>query len=223
MGDLIVRLRGVAGDFNGLRILQNVSLRVRGKRVIDVMNPDKTNGAALLRVVNALSVPSNNSIIVSNAQIGHVERGRLSTFHGHRVNFIFRFRRLLPRFATLRGMVVPTFVTKEKRRRTGRTTARVLRFVKLTRQTSRGPGRLSKNRGRHITITHTLVGRPTIILTSRPSNDLSARGGRRLRRLFFSLHGHFKRAFIVMARSRKLTRLASQAVRLVSKRVGGVI
>lgn len=218
---VVVGLRKVAGDFNSLRILGNVSLRVGGNRVIDVMNPDKTNGAALLRVVKALSRPSTNGIRVSKAMIDQVGRGRLSTFHGGGVNFIFRFRRLLPRFATLRGIVVPTFVTKMSSGRTGRRTVEVLSFVKLTRHTSRGPGRLSKKRGRHITITHTLVGSPTMVLTSRPSNDLSARGGRSLRRLFFSLERHLKRAFIVIARSRKLSGVASQAVRVISNVVGG--
>lgn len=188
---------------------------------MDVIKPDKTKGAALLRVVNALSDPSTKVVGVSNAGMDQVGRGRLSTFHGGRVNFIFRFRRLLPRFATLRGIVVPTFVTNISAGRTSVHTVRVLSFVKLGRQTSRGPGRLSNKRGRQMTMTHTLVGRPTIVLTSRPSKDLSSRGGRRLRRLFFSLEGHFKRAFIVIARSRTLTGVASHAVRVISKDVGG--
>ncbi len=211
-----MRLGGVAGDFKALRILGNVSLRVKGNRMIDVMKPDKTKGAALLRVVKALSGPSDKDVIVSNTSIGRFDGGNLSSFHGQHVNFMFRFRRLLPRFATLRGIVVPTCVKRTSAGRTKRQTGRLLSFVKLSRHCRRGPGRLSNKRGRQITITHTLVGQPTMIFTSRPSNDLSSRGGDRLRRLFFSLHSGFNRAFIVIARSSRLTQLASYAVRVGS-------
>lgn len=214
-----MRLRKVAGDFKALRMLGNVSLVVRGKRIMDVINPDNTKGAALLRVVKALSGTSANAVLLGNARIDYLGRGRLSTFHGQRVNFIFRFRRLLPRFATLRGIVVPTLVTNASSSRTVQGTGRALTFLNLSRHTSRGPTRLSKKRGRQITMTHTLVGGPTIVLTSRPSNDLSAHGGRRLRRLFFSLHSGLNRAFIVIARSRGLTHLASHAVRVMSNEV----
>lgn len=217
--DHVVRLRKVAGDFNTLRILGKVSLRVKGNRIIDVINPDKTKGAALLRVVNALSGPSKKQVVLGNARMGHLGRGRLSTFQGQRVNFIFRFRRLLPRFATLRGIVVPSLVRNGSTKATQGRTLSLLSFLKLSRQTARGPTRLSNNRGRHITMTHTLVGRPSMVLTSRPSKDLSARGGKRLRQLFFRLHSGLKRAFIVIARSRRLTARASHAVRLMSKHV----
>lgn len=213
----------VAGDFNSLRMLGNVSLRVSGNRIMDVIKPDNTNGAALLRVVNALSGPSDNDVRMSNISIHDLDAGGLDSFHGRRLNFIFRFRRLLPRFATLRGVVVPTFVTKGNEGRTGRHTRRLLRFVNLDSETDRGPTRLSNNRGRHMTITETLIGGPTIVLTSRPSKDLSAGGGTRLRRLFFSLESGFNRAFIVIARSRNLTSVASHAVRLGSKVVRGAI
>lgn len=66
-----------------------------------------------------------------------------------------------------------------------------------------------------MTVTHTLVARPRVVLTSRPANTLSDGASMRIVRVLGSLRGA-KVAVIMIARRDKITGRASGVVRVGS-------
>lgn len=186
-------------------MLRGIDFDINRNRVVTVINDSNSNGDALLRLLNKLSAPASNSIVFGNRPVDGLSSTTGTRLHGRGLNFVCRFRRLLPSFATLRGITVPLLVNGGGPTRVGDHTLRVLGTIKLSRHTGRHPSRLSNNRHRHITVTHTLIGGPHLMLTSRPANGLSTHGTSDVFRLLKRL-GHLRNAtFLIIARSLRLT------------------
>lgn len=181
-GEGIVRctvdIRSLRGSFNSGRVLGNVSLRTTGNRMATVVNPDKSNGAALLHDVGLLRAPSSNIVAVNKIDIsynGGVGRTSTLTLH-HRATVIFRSCGLFGGGATLRGVARNLHAMGGgSATRTSRVTHGRLRLINLSSFTSCCPVRLSNNRRRHISVTQTLTLGPATVLFSRPASTLSPR------------------------------------------------
>lgn len=213
---------GLYGACNGnsavMGTLSGISFSIRGKRFVTVINPSNSNGSALLRVLNNISIPASKGMVVSGASVSRLGRATLTVFHHHRVNLICRFCGLVPVLAIRRGLALPLLLSNG-----GPSTGAINGLIgrlNLRRELRRLPGRLSNNRRREISVNETLVGGPTLLLTSRPANGLSDRGDHRVVSLLHHFGGRDGRAIVVVARSRQVTLSTSE---IVTVRSNGVI
>lgn len=220
-GVTVVGLANVGGVCHAGRVraltLRGMGLSITGKRFIDVVNPSNYNGSALLGVVKLLSTPDDKGVRVGNASMRDVGSGRLTTFHGGALNFMFRSFRLVGSLGIVSGIRLPLLCEGVTTGRHAHLTGRILSHINLDRHVQRVPARLSKKRYRHMTVTHTVINGPRVVLTSRPANGLSSGVNTRIVRLLRGLGGRSKQAVIVMARGRRRTGRASEAVHFFSK------
>lgn len=219
----MVGLRGVGHSFGiksrAIRTLHNISFAVCRNRFIAVVKASNSKGDALLGALNYLSAPADKRCCLSNASIHAVNGGTHTALHGHGVKFIFRGCGLLPGAATIRGIRLPLVCGPScdtTRQRGG--TIRSLVTMNLNSHLVRGDGRVSKKRVRHITVTQTLMGSPTIVLTSRTAKGLSAHASFRVLILFRGLRTR-KHAVVFIARGPRVTRCDDHGVALHSKRI----
>lgn len=217
---IVVALASLSGVCHAGRVramtLRGIGLAITHNRFLDVVKPSKYKGSALLGVVKLLSAPSANAVRVGNARARKVGSGRLTTFHGGALKFIFRSFRLVGSLGMLSGIRLPLLCHHIGNDRHGHLTGRILRGIKLDRHVGRFPARLSNNRYRQMTMTHTVVNGPRVVLTSRPANGLSSGVKTRIVRLLRHLGGRSKHAVIVIARGRRRTGRASHAIHFFS-------
>lgn len=185
-----------------------------------VVKPSNYKGSALLGVLNLLSGPAKNACRLGKASISGFARTRHAGLHGKIVKFIFRDFGLVSRLGMFRGVRLPLLCVKVPTTRHGHQMRSTVGHVTVTRQMGRFPRRLSNKRRRHITVTHTMMTGPGLVLTSRPANGLSSGGNGRMVRLLARLGGR-KAAVIVIARSRRSSNCTKEAVGLFSKRIIG--
>lgn len=204
-----IALHGIAGSFKAAGILGKLSLGVRSNRLITLLKPSNYNGDALLHVVTNFRTTSRNSILLSSISIDNIPAGH------HSVKLIFRTCSLFPRLGTIRGIVCKLDVQRITGARTGDHTIRLLSDIKLTSCTSHCPTRLSNNRRRHITLTHTLTAGPQILLLSRPLSTLSTGIHIRLQSRVHTLRLRARAAAVVIARSRRRTLIVTSQVTIV--------
>lgn len=218
---IVLRAESLGGRCNAkratIRTLTKMGLLIRGKRFITIMKASKSKGSALLRVLNKLSQTASNGICISNGSVFTLGSRRLAVFHEEGVKFIFRSFGLIPILSICRGVILPLRLSKGAI--SGTFVKRVTRTLKLGRGLGILPGRLSKKRRRHITVTQTLTTGPTVLLTSRPAKGLSDYASRSIVKLLGAADAGFSRAVIVVARGRRVTRLTSQVVHVRSKQV----
>lgn len=121
----------------------------------------------------------------------------------------------------LRGIVFPLHIKRrhhDERRTTG-VTRGFVSVAGVRGLTSGGPSTLSNKRRRHITVTHTLIRAPQILLLSRPLDGLSTHLQLRVHRRVHHLIGKANVAAVFIARSRRRTLSVSSHVILVGRNI----
>lgn len=234
----MLRMGGVRGEFNGASILGNVSFGVRRKRMISIVNSSKDNGAALLHYVAKLRSTSRKEVSMNKEMAFSDRHGRgLSERRGHRgrlyAKLIFRSFGLFPRCAILHGMALTGRLLMGRRygggglsHRSGggglttvdARTVGVVRDMNLESGARGCPYRLSNNRRRQITVTHTLVLSPRLLYFSRPADTLSPRVANRILGIVEGLT-RSNGAVLVIARRVKFTHRISGGIVCVRRNI----
>ncbi len=212
MGSLCGDCRG-----KGVGTLGKIGLAVGRKRFMSVVKPSNSKGSALLGVLNTLSVPSSKDVSITSRSLGG--SGGLGRFETRGVNFVFRLRGLVPGVSIIRGVRVPVCARGLSSGSVESHTLGLLSSINLKRGTAVLPGGLSNKRHREMTVTHTLTGSPSVVLTSRPAKSLSSGADDGVLGRLVSLRRSGGMALVVMARSVSMTGLTSEIVRILSNRV----
>lgn len=198
----------------GIPVLSSISFSLRGKRIMIVMKPSKYKGDAFLQYVGHLRRVSANMLGLGNMDC----RGRGGGVDGieRGVKVIFRDCSLFPGVAVLGGLLLtPVGMRGEGGRRIGGRTRRLLSEINLLSGGSGCPERLSNNRGRQITVMHTVLVRPRVVLLSRVATTLSPRVMERMLRMMLRLTGA-KVAVLVIARRVRFTHSMTSEIVFVS-------
>lgn len=149
--------------------------------------------------------------------MGSLGGRREAVFEEEGVKFMFRRCGLVPSLDVHRGVILPVELSN------GRVSmsffGRVMRVLKLGSGLRHLPSALSNKRRRQISVTQTLLAGPTVILTSRPAKGLSSIADVRIMKLLGSYTTEFRRAALVIARRRRMTRVTSEMVHVSSKGV----
>lgn len=222
----LLRMGGLGGicaaHFNKTRIrtLSGIDFSIRGNRCITVVKRSNSNGAALLGVLTSLSGPADKRILLGNEDLSTVKRERVSTFEHSGLKFMFRSFGLLSAFSLGSGVFLPLILSNGPCSRVTGELGPLTRGLKVASVLSGFPCRISNKRGRHTTITETLVAGPRVMLTSRPANTLSSGTSSTLLGLFNSF-GRRNRAVLVIARSAGTTSYTGEVVFVGSNRIFG--
>lgn len=169
-------MEGIAGRCSGNRTtLGKISIGVRHKRFMFVINSDKSNGSALVGLVVGRLGPARNAVVIGNRGLGHVGREGVTGCE-EKLKIMFRSFHLLGSHDVCRGVTFTLHIARAPAHMVGGGMPTTLSLIKLTRGCGSFPGRLSNKRRRHMTVTETVMGRPTVLLTSRPAKGLSPAG-----------------------------------------------
>lgn len=196
------------------RILHNVGFSITGKRFYILLKPSNSKGSALLGVVKNVSGTSSNCVGVGNSGLRSVDRGGLARCHEGRLNCMFRVCGLVKGLGIGRGVRIKTCLSSGTL-----SVSSLLRALKLCRRHCGLPGRLSNNRRRHISVNHTVMGGPSVLLYSRPAKTLSCGASGRVLGLVRRIGRGCNGAVVVMARGRTVGGVTSRIVGLHSNTI----
>lgn len=180
-------------------ILRSVGVRLRGNGFCALLNPSNYKGAAVLHLVTKFTSTARNIVGVGNRAMGSVPTGQ------HGIGAIFRSCTLFPRVGMFSGVTFKLAVGGVPGSRVVRGIGRTLGVIRLRNCRGHRVDRVSNNRRRQITVTETVIGRPSILLLSRPLSTLSLGLHASVRCRLERLRRHLNVAFVFIARSRRRT------------------
>ncbi len=201
-----------------LGIVASLALSMSRKRVLTVLNSDKSNGDLLTRTVFKVLPRGTGLGKAVGCGNGRLSRGSGRRVHKGRVTLVPRSIGFLSPLVGVSSRTVKRARARRRGRRGGRGRERVFRRCGLNpRMSSVCPFRLSKKVTEEILMSATLLSGPGLMMTSRPAPKLS-RGaiGRALGR--FGRVGRGKVKMLLVARSVRTTlRMTSEVKVFCSK------
>lgn len=208
----VVRIGNISGFFNRGATLSRIALGMGGNRFIAVLKPSKYNGAALLHLVTNFRATSRNRVGVSKGRVARAPP------RGHPMGAMFRGCTLFPRLGMCSGVTFKLGLGGVPGRAVRGGMGTTLGVIKVASCRCHSMSSLSNKRRRHITVTHTVIGRPRILLLSRPLTTLSLGVHGSVRVRLGRVRGSLKVAFICIARSRRRTLALDSAVMIVDRK-----
>lgn len=98
-----------------------------------------------------------------------------------------------------------------------RHTAKILKQIKLNHKLQHKPSKLSKNKQQQITITQTLITKPTYIITNKPTNNLNIHTTKKIQKLIHNLNHNLNISFLIITHNLKLTQQINKIIKIKNK------
>lgn len=212
-----MRMGRLAGGFNNLTTMSGISFTVRRGRLINLVNPGNTNGAAFFGLLANICIPARNAVRL-RVSGGGILLGKGTPCGVASLNLTHAFRgvHLFGRLAIVSGMLVTVrdAVNRDAfrdllhapacchgRTRVHRGTLRLLTVFRLRGGCSILTGGLPCNRRHQLRVIHTLTASPGVLFLSRPTTNVGPRRATRLATLVHGVRGSFGVAIILVRRS----------------------
>ena len=159
-------IRTVSVDFDGTRVLADVSLRAAPGEIVAVLGPSGSGKSTLLRVVAGLVQPTAGTVFIDGIDVTAVPT------HRRGVGLVFQNNQLFPHLNVednvAYGLRIGRVAAAERRRRV----AELLALVGMSEHARRDTSTLSGGEAARVALARTLAPRPRILLLDEPLSGL---------------------------------------------------
>ncbi|MEC6746380.1 L-cystine ABC transporter ATP-binding protein TcyN [Pseudomonas qingdaonensis] len=173
----MIEVTRLSKQFNGLTVLDDISLTVEAGEVIAIIGPSGSGKTTFLRCLNLLETPSSGRIRVADIEIdGDRPLAKQATLIRHlrqQVGFVFQNFNLFPHRTALENVIEGPLVVKKAPREKALALGRaLLAKVGLAGKEDAYPRRLSGGQQQRVAIARALAMEPQVILFDEPTSAL---------------------------------------------------
>ncbi len=182
----MIELRRVSKDYNGHRIINDVSLKVERERVV-LFGPSGCGKSTVLHLIAGLVIPDSGEVLI-DGEIVATAKGNLREPEKRGIGMVFQDLALWPHMTVaeniefgLRAKHIPPNKRKERVRET-------IDLVRLGDYLNSKPAELSGGQQQRVALARTLVLAPPIVLMDEPLSTLDEALNLQLREEIMRLH-----------------------------------
>lgn len=153
--------------------LKHVTFAIDRASFVSFVGPSGSGKTTLLNLIGALDRPTTGRLLVSETDIGALDRRAAAAFRGRTVGFIFQEFNLISVLTAYENVEYPLLLVQhvapaERRRRV----LALLEAVGVTDQRDKYPDQLSGGQKQRIAVARALVTNPQLVLADEPTANL---------------------------------------------------
>lgn len=153
--------------------LKNVTFAIDRAAFVSFVGPSGSGKTTLLNLIGALDRPTTGRLLVSETDIGALDRRAAAAFRGRTVGFIFQEFNLIPVLTAYENVEYPLLLVQhvpaaERRQRV----LTLLEAVGVSDQRDKYPDQLSGGEKQRIAVARALVTNPQLVLADEPTANL---------------------------------------------------
>jgi ABC-type lipoprotein export system ATPase subunit len=197
------------GRSTPLKILDGVSLQIRGGESLSVVGPSGSGKSTLLHILGTLDRPTSGEVLLSGQDLNRLTDDQLALVRNERIGFVFQFHYLLPQCSVLENVLVPTLACKKAVPANGSETSgaravRLLQRVGLGDRLSHRPAQLSGGERQRVAVVRALINQPPVLLADEPTGALDHGSAQQLAALLTELNQEEHVALVVVTHATDL-------------------
>ncbi|MCI1956587.1 MAG: amino acid ABC transporter ATP-binding protein [Oscillospiraceae bacterium] len=167
----MLKIKNLKKSFNGLDVLDNISIDIREKEVTCILGPSGAGKSTFLRCLNLLETPTGGSILYRNKNI--LAKNYDIRSLREEVGMVFQRFNLFPLQTVLQNvMLAPLHVKKMDKGEARRRAMDELERVGLADKANAMPATLSGGQQQRVAIARALAMDPKLILFDEPTSAL---------------------------------------------------
>jgi putative ABC transport system ATP-binding protein len=179
----------------GLRVLNQVSLRITAGEIVAIQGPTGAGKTTLLHVIAGQCRPSAGAVVILGHHIEHASDELIRQLLHATVRSVLEDTELVDKLTLLDNMALALLTRapstpRERRRRA----LEALSAVGMERRGHAVVATLSSGERQRVAVAHALVSGPRIVVVDEPGRNLDRRGAEHVVGLLVRARGHHRRA-----------------------------
>ena len=166
MSDVILDMDKVEKKFDNLKVVDNVSLKIRKGEFLTLLGPSGCGKTTTLRMIAGFENPSSGSILLEDE---HVENKQP---HERNVNTVFQNYALFPHMTVFDNIAYSLKIKNVNKKEINERVNDMLSLVQLKGYEKRKPSQLSGGQKQRVAIARALINNPKVLLLDEPLGAL---------------------------------------------------
>ncbi len=215
----MIRAENIHKSYEDLRVLNDVSLKVKQGEVVSIVGASGAGKTTLLQILGTLDRPDSGRIFINDQRIDQLNPKKLSDFRNQHIGFIFQFHHLLPEFTALENICMPAFIQRQSKSEAEKRALELLGFLGLSDRRDHKPSELSGGEQQRVAVARALMNRPGIVFADEPSGNLDSQTATELHDLFFRLRDELGQTFVIVTHNAELALMADRSLHMKDGRI----
>ena len=161
-----IELIGVTKEFDGERVLDNISLTIRDKEFVTLLGPSGCGKTTTLRIIGGFETPDEGELLIDGVSMRNVPA------HKRPVNTVFQKYALFPHLNVFDNVAFGLRLAGLDKEEIATRVDEMLSLVKLRGFERRNVARLSGGQQQRVAIARALINRPHVLLLDEPLGAL---------------------------------------------------
>lgn len=200
-----------------LRILEDVSLRIRSGDSVAVVGASGSGKTTLLALLAGLEVPSAGRVITDGQDLSGMDEDGRARVRRDRIGFVFQSFQLLPALTALENVMLPLELAGQHDAR--RRSSELLARVGLAERLEHYPRQLSGGEQQRVAIARAFVTDPKIVFADEPTGNLDAATGEEIVTRMFDLNREQGTTLVLVTHDERLAARCRRRVELEAGRI----
>ena len=220
MGKVIVEAKGVSKVFTSqdghVRALSEIDLEIEEGSIFGIIGSSGAGKSTLVRTFNYLEKPTEGEIFVEGRELGSLTRKELLVMR-HDMGMIFQNFNLLMQKNVLDNVLLPLYITGQKKPQAIERARELLALVGLSEKERAFPSQLSGGQQQRVAIARALANRPKILLCDEATSALDPQTTKSILELLNEINKKFNITVIIITHSMEVVRAICTDVAVIEK------
>ena len=211
----IVSLKDIVVDFDGERILDELSLDIHDKEFVTFLGPSGCGKTTTLRCLAGFVEPNGGDIVFEGKVINDIPP------HKRKVNTIFQRYALFSHMNVFENVELPLTYLGIKASERKERVLEILKRMNLSHRAKHFPQQLSGGQQQRVAIARALVSKPAIVLADEPTGNLDSRTSADVLGLLQRTSREFNQTLVMITHNDAIAQLADRIVRIEDGKIVG--
>ncbi len=172
---------------NGVKALNDVSLRIRKGEFVFIVGPSGAGKSTLTKLLYREELPTRGQIIFNGKSLTRMRPGEVPYLR-RRIGMVFQDFRLLPHKTVYENVAFALEVTGASRREIRKSVPAVLKMVGLEGKEGMFPDQLSGGEQQRVSVARAIVNNPMLLIADEPTGNLDPETSWELMNLFAEIN-----------------------------------
>lgn len=200
--------------YEDLLVLHNINVSVTKNCSLTITGHSGSGKSTLLNLISGLDFPTKGRIAVNGQRVDSMNEAELTQYRSLYIGLIFQFHYLLNDFTALENVMLPHYMSGQKRKSAEERAFMLLKEVGLEERIDHYPLQLSGGERQRVAVARALINDPDLILADEPTGNLDEKNSKMVEDILFALIENHRKTMLLVTHDRNLAERGSRQMRL---------
>ena len=199
--------------------LRGIDLKIRNGEFILIKGPSGSGKSTLLKLLGLIDLPSKGKIHINSNDTANLSQNEKARLRNKLIGFVFQSFNLIPELKVIENVLLPNWISKEKKHNNMENALSLLRKVGLENVKTNYANQLSGGQMQRVAIARALITDPLYILADEPTGNLDTKTANGIIELFKKINKESNKTIILVSHNEKHEKDVDRTINIVDGQI----